>query len=140
MSSIKSFEDIKSWQKGRILNVEIYKITNKGDFQSDFGLKDQIRRASVSITSNIAEGFERGSRKEFLQFLSYSKGSCGEVKSQLFLALDLGYIQQEEFEKIRNIVIEISSLLHGLIKYLKTSEVEGIKYKVEEEEAEYFKL
>jgi len=85
---IKTFEDIESWKKARALTNEIYKITGAGTFARDFGLKDQIRRASVSILSNIAEGFERGGDKEFSQFLAIAKGSCGEVRAQLYIALD----------------------------------------------------
>lgn len=89
---IEKFEDIKAWQIARELVREIYRITNKDEFAKDFGLKDQIRRAAVSIMSNISEGFERGSDKEFNQFLNYARGSSAEVKSQLYIASDLGYI------------------------------------------------
>ncbi len=89
MAKIDRFEDIKAWQKARELNKEIYKISNNTLFEKDFGLKDQIRRASVSVLSNIAEGFERNGSKEFKQFLSIAKGSSGEVRAQLYVALAL---------------------------------------------------
>jgi four helix bundle protein len=88
MGTFRSFEDIEAWQKARSLTSRIYSESNSGKFQRDFGLRDQIRRASVAVMSNIAEGFERAGNKEFLQFLSIAKGSAGEVKSQLFVALD----------------------------------------------------
>ena len=92
MASFKSFEDIEAWQKGRELVKEVYGVSARGEFSKEFGLKDQIRRASISIISNIAEGFERGGDREFIQFLSIAKGSVGEVKAQLYVALDQGYV------------------------------------------------
>jgi four helix bundle protein len=94
---IRKFEDIEAWRVARCLTKEIYTITSRGEFSKDFGLREQIRRASVSIMSNIAEGFERDGNKEFKQFLSTAKGSAGEVKSQLYIALDVGFISDEEF-------------------------------------------
>lgn len=137
MSTVRSFEELKSWQKARALTKEIYLLSQRSEFSKDFGFKDQIRRASVSISSNIAEGFERVGTKEFIQFLHYSKGSCGEVKSQLYLAFDLNYISEQELKSLKAVTVEIGALLHGLIKYLKTSEMDGLKYKVSEEQAEY---
>jgi four helix bundle protein len=96
MATIRQFEDILSWQKARDLTREIYTATRKDEFSKDFALKDQIRRAAISITSNIAEGFERDGSREFVQFLSHAKGSCGEVRSQLYLALDAGYLKEDE--------------------------------------------
>lgn len=92
MGEIESFQDIEAWQKARILTKSIYEVTKNGAFAEDHGLKNQIRRASVSIMSNIAEGYERGGNKEFKQFLAQAKGSTGEVESQLFVARDIGYI------------------------------------------------
>jgi four helix bundle protein len=100
MSKIKKLEDIESWKSARRLTKQIYEITAAGEFTRDFGLKDQIRRASVSTLSNIAEGFERGGDQEFLQFLSVAKGSCGEVRAQLYVALDQGYLSAETFETL----------------------------------------
>src|SRR5438132_9670595 len=100
MSKIERFEDIVAWQKARMLTKEVYALARVGDFARDFGLKDQIQRASVSTMSNIAEGYERGGDKEFVQFLSTSKGSCGEVKSHLYVALDQNYIAAPQFEEL----------------------------------------
>jgi four helix bundle protein len=92
MSNIKSFEDLMAWQKARQLTKEIYNVCRNGEFQNDIGLRNQICRAAVSIMSNIAEGFERNSNRDFANFLSYAKGSAGEVRCQLFVALDQNYI------------------------------------------------
>ncbi len=104
-------------------------MTSKGDFAKDFGLKDQIQRASISIISNIAEGFDRGGDKEFIQFLSVAKGSAGEVNAQLYAAIDLGYITRAEFEKASKLVNDIRQLIGGLIMYLKGSTLKGYKFK-----------
>ncbi len=98
MPTFKSFEEIESWQKARELTREVYTVSNQGAFGKDFGLRDQIRRASVSIMSNIAEGFERDGNREFLQFLAVAKGSSGEVRAQLYIALDQDYINKNTFE------------------------------------------
>ncbi len=92
MAKIEKFEDILAWQKARELTQLVYRASRKGEFAKDFALRDQIRRAVISITSNIAEGFERGGTKEFVQFLGHAKGSCGEVRSQLYIALDEAYL------------------------------------------------
>lgn len=121
MPAIISFEEIKSWQKARKLNTTIYRLTNSNDqLSKDFGLKDQIRRSSVSITSNIAEGYERETTKEFIRFLYIAKGSAGELKSQIYLAYDLNYINEVEFEELIAKINEVSKLIFGFIKYLKT--------------------
>jgi four helix bundle protein len=117
--NFKSFEEIESWKKARVFNKLIYSKTQQEKFSKDFGLKDQIRRASVSISSNIAEGFERNTDKEFVYFLYVAKASAGEVRSQLYLANDLEYINNEDFLQLKNKVVEISKLIGGLIKYLK---------------------
>jgi four helix bundle protein len=122
MAKFSSFEEILSWQKARELNVIIYKITNSNDlFNKDFGLKDQIRRASVSISSNIAEGFERQTTKEFIRFLYIAKASAGEVRSQLYLAFDIKYINKNEFEELKLKTNEVSKLIGGLLKYLHST-------------------
>jgi len=126
---IKNFEDIESWRKARKLTNDIYQATATGDFIRDFGLKDQIRRASVSILSNIAEGFERGGDKEFSQFLGIAKGSCGEVRAQLYVALDQGYLSQEIFKVLSAQAIEVSQLISGFMRYLKGSPLRGSKYR-----------
>lgn len=119
MGKFSSFEEINSWQKARMFNKRIYEITGDDNFKNDFDLGRQIRRASVSVSSNIAEGFERNTDKEFIHFLYMAKGSAGEVRSQLYLAFDLNYIQQEVFNDLLSEITEISRLLSGFIKYLK---------------------
>ncbi len=119
MAKFNTFEEIISWQKARELNADIYNITNKNElFYKDFGLRDQIRRASISITSNIAEGFERQTTNEFIRFLYIAKASAGEVRSQLYVAFDINYLTKEEFEKLKIKVNEVSKLISGLLKYL----------------------
>ena len=113
---ITRFEDIKSWQEARVLAREIYDITNAGEFVRDYGLKDQIRRATVSILSNIAEGFEKDTPREFCRYLRIAKGSAGEVRAQLYVALDVGFLTQTQFDALYNRVSVISRLLHGLIR------------------------
>lgn len=119
MGKFNSFEEINSWQKSRIFNKRIYQITENINFKKDFDFVKQIRRASISISSNIAEGFERNTDKEFVYFLYVAKASAGEVRSQLYLAIDLEYITKEEFEELSESVSEISRLLSGFIKYLR---------------------
>ena len=111
---VSSFEELIAWQKARLLTRSIYQLTSTGKFSKDFGLRDQIRRASVSVMSNIAEGFERGSRKEFHQFLVIAKASCAEVKAQLYVALDAGYIEKETFENIYILANEVGKIIGGL--------------------------
>jgi len=127
VAKIEKFEDIEAWPKARELTREIYRVTNQGAFAKDFGLRDQIRRASVSIMSNIAEGFERGSNKEFIQFLYIAKGSAGEVRSQLYVALDQGYIKKDTFSSLSQQTSEISRMISGLASYLSQSEMKGAK-------------
>src|SRR5437764_14200199 len=128
MSKFARFEDIEAWKLARDLTKQIYRITSIGEFARDFGLRDQIRRASVSVLSNIAEGFEREGDKEFLQFLSMAKGSCGEVRAQLYVALDQHYISNDQFDAISVKAINISQMLSGLMKYLRQSDLRGSKY------------
>lgn len=128
MGKIEKFEDLKVWQKAREMNLRIYKLSNRGTFSKDYGLRDQIRRASVSIVSNIAEGFERNGNKEFSQFLSIAKASAGEVRAQLYIALDLEYISKEEFSEILNDLMEVSKMIKGLMNYIKTTEMKGSKF------------
>jgi four helix bundle protein len=128
MSKVEKFEDLKVWQKSREINLKIYQLSNKGVFAKDFGLRDQIRRASISILSNIAEGFERNGNKEFNQFLSVAKASAGEVRSQLYIAKDLEYISDVEFAEVVNGLLEISKMINGLVSYLKTTEMKGSKF------------
>ena len=123
MAKVKKFEEIESWKKARSLTKKIYEVTVVGQFAKDFGLRDQIRRASVSILSNIAEGFERGGDKEFLQFLSVAKGSAGELRAQLYVALDQRYISSTNFELLSTEATQISRMISGFMKYLKQSEL-----------------
>ena len=119
MATFKSFEEIEAWQKARALTRQIYDVSGKGKFSRDYGLRDQIRRASVSVMSNIAEGFERGGRKEFSQFLGFASGSVGEVRSQLYVAVDQGYLDKKEGEDLLSTATEISRMITSLIQYLR---------------------
>ena len=129
MATFKKFEDIAAWQRARELTRQIYKLTSTNEFSRDFGLKDQIRRASVSIMSNIAEGFERDGTGEFTHFLAIAKGSAGEVRSQLYVALDQSYIAPDIFSTLNLTVTEISKMLAGLMDYLKKSGLKGTRFK-----------
>ncbi len=120
--TITSFEEIESWQMARKLTNSVYEITNEHLFSKDFGLKDQIRRASGSIMHNIAEGFDAGSNREFFRFLHYSKRSATEVQSELYLALDQNYIDQSKFEELYKQAKQIRKKIAGFIKYLKQYE------------------
>jgi four helix bundle protein len=114
MSKVERFEDLIAWQKARVLTREVYKVSRVGAFGKDFGLSGQIQRASVSVMSNIAEGFDRGSRGEFHQFLSAAKASCAEVRSQLYVAVDVDYIENQTFDTLRSLAEEVSRILGGL--------------------------
>jgi len=113
-NKIEKFEDFIAWQKARKLTRQIYNATNLPAFSRDFGLKDQIRRAAVSIMSNIAEGFERGRPSEFHQFLSIAKGSCAEVRSQLYVAFDAGYVNEPQFRELMFDATETGQVIGGL--------------------------
>lgn len=129
MSKIEKFEDIKSWQLARQVTRTIFNLSSDGRFSKDFTLANQIRRSSISIMSNIAEGFERGGDKEFVHFLSIAKGSCGEARSQLYIALDQDYISQAEFDSAYKQLDETGKLIGGLMNYLKQSDLRGNKFK-----------
>jgi four helix bundle protein len=109
--TINRFEDLIAWQKARQLVTAIYQTTGKGAFAKDYGLRDQIQRSAVSVMSNIAEGFDRGSRPEFHKFLVIAKGSCAEARSQLYIALDCGYINQQEFDRIADLAHEVAKIV-----------------------------
>jgi len=111
---VERFEDLVAWQKARALTRDIYLATRQGAFAKDFGLSSQIQRAAVSVMSNIAEGFERGSRGEFHQFLSIAKASCAELRSQLYVALDIGYLDQPQFETLLGDAKELGRIVGGL--------------------------
>ncbi|MBE9002129.1 four helix bundle protein [Nostoc sp. UIC10630] len=118
---IETFEDLKVWQKGIDLVKQIYLRTKEGELSRDFGLRDQLRRASVSILTNIAEGFERYSRKEYLNFLNIAKGSAGEVRSLLRVALEVGYLDQPTYTQLSNQAIELSRMLSNQIQSINQS-------------------
>jgi four helix bundle protein len=126
---LQSFEDLEVWKLSRELTNQIYEITKAGLFSKDFGLIDQVRRAATSIMSNIAEGFERGGNKEFIQFLYIAKGSCGEVRSQLYIALDQKYISDEKHMNLLGLSKRISVKLSNFISVVKKSRYKGNKYK-----------
>ncbi len=128
MATFRSVEEIDAWRKARELVKNVYEMTKKSAFSKDYGLKDQIRRASTSTMSNIAEGYERDGTREFIQFLSVAKGSTGEVKSHLYAALDQEYITQAEFEILSTLVAETGGMIAGLMAYLKQSGLKGTKY------------
>jgi four helix bundle protein len=128
MARITRFEDIEAWKRARQLTRKVYACSKGTDFARDFGLKDQMRRASVSTMSNIAEGFERGGNQEFLQFLATAKGSSGEVRSQLYVALDEGYITEEQFEELYGDATAVSKMVAGFMEYLRKSTMRGAKY------------
>jgi four helix bundle protein len=129
MATIEKFEDLEIWKKSRILNQEIYLIFQAEVCSRDFSLKDQMYRSSGSIMDNIAEGFERSGNGEFHQFLAISKGSCGEIRSQLYRCLDRKYITNEKFETLVNSALEISKMISNFMNYIRNSGIKGDKYK-----------
>jgi four helix bundle protein len=129
MARINNFEELEAWRAARELNKAVYEISNREPFAKDFGLRNQICRAATSVMSNIAEGFERDGDKEFANFLSLAKGSLGEVRSQLYVALDQEYITEKEFNSIYRKTQENSRMIAGLISYLRSSAVKGLKFR-----------
>jgi four helix bundle protein len=129
MATFKRFEEIGAWKKARELTQRIYSVSQTGAFAKDFGLRDQIRRASVSIMSNIAEGHDRSGTGEFVQFLATAKGSAAEVKCQLYIALDQAYVNDSTFEELSAMATEIGNMIAGLMMYLRRSGLKGTKYK-----------
>jgi len=127
--SVQSFEDLNVWKRARESVNIIYKITKNKKFFQDKGLVDQIRRAAVSILSNISEGFERGSNVEFIQFLYIAKASCGEVRCQIIIAFDQGYIDEREVTEIKELTMRVSGMIGNLISYLRKSKFKGSKFK-----------
>ena len=127
--TVAYFEDLEIWKSARDVTNKIYSLTNNSAFSKDFGLRDQIRRASVSIMSNIAEGYERGGNQELMQFLSIAKGSCGEVRCQLYVAVDQRYIDKQEGEQLIDYCKKISIMINNFMEYLKRSHFKGPKYK-----------
>lgn len=129
MEKAEGFEDLIVWQRARELVNNIYALTRRKEFSEDPGLVDQLRRAVVSVMSNISEGFERGSNTEFIQFLYLAKGSCGEARCQLYVALDQGYISREDFYGTKDLARQVGGMLGNLINYLKGSRLRGSKFK-----------
>ena len=126
---MKSYRELDVWKTSMELAEKIHAASKHFPQDEMFGLRSQIRRAAYSVPSNIAEGFERGGDKEFLQFLSTAKGSCGEVRSQLYVALDQSYITPVEFENISSDAVEVSRLVSGFMGYLRKSELRGNKFR-----------
>ena len=122
MTSIKNFEDLKAWQKARELAGYVYELTRNEKFSRDFGLRDQVQRAASSVMHNIAEGFESGSDPEFVRFLKMARRSAGEVQSQLYLALDVGYISEEDRQSAHILATEVKRLINGMMTYLRKSD------------------
>lgn len=120
MATIENFEDLEVWQISMDLCTEVYRITNSQLCSKDFGLKDQIRRAAVSVPSNISEGYERNGKNQFLYFLSIAKGSCGEVRTQLQIAYELNYLYKDEFVVLKQKCESTSRQLSGFMKYLNS--------------------
>jgi four helix bundle protein len=122
---IKKFEDLPIWKLALKVTKVIYDLTNQSKFNKDFVLRDQIRRAVVSVSSNIVEGFEKNNNNEFIRFLKIAKGSVGEVRNQLLIALTVGYISQTEFDKTNNDLEELASQIGGFISYLEKCRSDG---------------
>lgn len=129
MATIQRFEEIISWQEARKLNASVSKLIDSGRFRNNYRLINQIEGSAGSIMDNIAEGFERGGNKEFIQFLYIAKGSCGEIRSQLYRAIDRNYITMAEFDDLSVHAVKISALIQKLITYLENTPKKGIKYK-----------
>ena len=119
MATIECFEEIQSWQKGRELCRVVYQLTGEGAFSRDFGLRDQMRRAAVSVISNIAEGFESQNNRTFVRYLFIAKGSAGEVRAQAYIALNQSYITQAQFNELTALAVETSRLIANFIAYLE---------------------
>jgi four helix bundle protein len=129
MSTFQRFTDIEAWQKARELTCEIYRVSNRGSFSKDFGLRRQIRDASVSVMSNIAEGFDRNGTAEFVQFLAIAKGSVAEVASQLYVAKDQSYVSAKEFDELIALATETGRKIGALMSYLRKSGIKGTKFR-----------
>ncbi len=127
--TVKNFEELEIWKFARELTNQVYALSSRGIFSKDFVLRDQIRRAAVSVMSNIAEGFERGGNAELNQFLCIAKGSCGEARCQLYIALDQHYIEQPDGESLINSYRKLSVMINNFIAYLKKSKYKGLRYK-----------
>jgi four helix bundle protein len=129
MGTITRFEEIEAWKKARELRQMVYQYSKREAFARDMPLRNQIRRAALSVTANIAEGFERGGNREFVQFLSNAKGSCAEIQDHLYAALDERYVSVEEFNMLYGIAGEVARLTAGFMQYLQHSPVRGPKFR-----------
>ena len=129
MATVKRFEDLEIWQLAKQLSIDIFELTLKEKFSKDFRLRDQVRASSGSTMDNIAEGFERGGNKEFRNFLSIAKGSCGETRSQLYRAFDRNYLSQNEFDEFSEKTIVLGRKTNNMMQYLSKSEFKGTKFK-----------
>jgi len=129
MATIRRFEEVEAWKVGRELSMKIGTIIDEGNFKKSYRLITQIEGSSGSIMDNIAEGFERGTRAEFIQFLGYAKGSCGEFRSQLYRAVDRKYLTQNQFDELYILAVRISAMVQKLISYLQKTEVKGVRKK-----------
>jgi four helix bundle protein len=126
--TIQNFEDLEIWKEARCLTREIYKLSKAANLSKDYGLRDQMRRAAVSIMSNIAEGFERGGNQEFIQFLYIAKASCGELRSELYVAVDQEYVDQKTASAVLLSLRRLAVMIKHLIDHLKRSTIRGPKY------------
>jgi len=126
--NIKKFEDLEIWKEARELCKVVYEITSTGPFSKDYKFRDQMRASAGSSMDNIAEGFDRGGNKEFYQFLSVSRGSTGEVRSQSYRALDNKYITEEKFNDLLERTDSLSRKTYNLMQHLKNSDIKGLKY------------
>lgn len=129
MATITKIEDLLIWQEARVLVKNIFLITSKDKFSKEFFLKDQIKRSSISVMSNIAEGYGRSGNKEFIQFLYISNGSLSELKSQLYISLDFNLISNEELDNFLKDILKIENMIKSFIRKIKNSEFTGIKFK-----------
>jgi four helix bundle protein len=130
MATFRRFDEIEAWQKARELTKLVYEVSSQGAFAKDFGLRDQIRRASVSVMANIAEGFERDGTGEFIQFLAVAKASAAEVLSHAYVALDQDFISKETFDRLTAKTSEVGRMLAALMTYLRRSGTKGLKFRV----------
>lgn len=119
MGKIERFEDLPIWKKAAEVSLDIYRMTEKGKLRNDFSMKDQIKRAAFSISSNIAEGFEYGNNKDFVRFLRYAKGSAGELRSQIYILNEMQLLENADYQKMNEQLLEISKQISGFMKYLR---------------------
>lgn len=129
MGKIERFEDLEIWSRAREICKDIFAIRERSGLKNDYRLYDQINGSSGSIMDNIAEGFERNGNREYIQFLSVAKSSCGETRSQLYRVLDRNYISQDEFDAECEKLLELSKQIGGFMRYLQNSEYKGSKFK-----------